>query len=74
MFELRKKKYADYLRGQPETGMGYWIATVHLKDGRVFRQVLIEAGYVIEVRGQVGVPFTEADIDHVVVTHEKWKD
>ncbi len=52
--------------------MGYWIATAHLKDGRVFEQVVIDSGYVTKIREHQGIPFTEADIDHFVVTHEKW--
>jgi hypothetical protein len=74
LFELRDKRHSDYLKSQPETGMGYWIAAVYLRDGRIFQQVLIEAGYVTKARGEIGIPFTEVDIDHLVVTHEKWDD
>jgi hypothetical protein len=74
MFKLTEQRFADYFNVQPETGMGYWIATARLKDGRVFKQVLVEGGYVTRVRGSIGVPFDEADVDRFVVTHEKWKE
>jgi len=32
-------KWADYLVNQPETGMGYWIVSVTLKDGRSYARV-----------------------------------
>jgi hypothetical protein len=35
MIKLTEKRFADYFRNQGETGMGYWVATVYLKDGRV---------------------------------------
>ena len=53
--------------------MGYQIATAHLNDGRVFKQVIIDSGYVTAVRGHSVVPFAEADVDRFVVTHDKWK-
>jgi hypothetical protein len=49
--------------------MGYWIADVHLKDGRVFGQVIINSGYTTRVHGYHEIPFSEADIDRFVVTH-----
>ncbi|HEY2872098.1 MAG TPA: hypothetical protein VGJ56_09285 [Reyranella sp.] len=74
MFLIKSKSFTDYLNKNPETGMGYWIVTAHLKDGRVYRQVLIEGGYVTRVRGEVGVPFSEEDVDHFAITHAKWKE
>jgi hypothetical protein len=55
-----------------ETGMGYCVANAILKDGREFKQVLIDSGHVTAVKGHKEVPFKEADVDHFVVTHEKW--
>jgi len=55
MIRLQEKRFADYFRNQPETGMGYWIATAHQKVGRVFRQVLIDSGYVTKVRGHQAI-------------------
>jgi hypothetical protein len=72
MFKLTEKRFADFFRGQPETGMDYTIVTAHLKDGRVFPQVVVTGGHVTRARGIASIPFTEADIDRFVVTHDKW--
>jgi hypothetical protein len=45
-----------------------------LKDGRVFRQVVIDSGYLTKVREYQDIPFTGGDIDHFVVAHDTWKD
>jgi hypothetical protein len=74
MFKLTEQHFVDDFKGQPETGMGYWIATAHLRDGRVLKQVLVESGYVTMVHGHAGVPFDEADVDRFVVSHDKWSD
>jgi hypothetical protein len=71
MIRLAQKKFADYFRAQPETRMGYWVTTVHLKDGRVFEQVIVDSGYVTKVGGCDEIPFDEVEIDHFVVTHRK---
>jgi len=73
MFKLIEKRFADYFRTQPETGMGYWIADAHLKDGRVFHQVIIDSGNVTKVRGHDDIPFLEQDVQNFIVTHDKWK-
>ena len=69
---LAQKKFADYFRSQRETGMGYWVVTVHLKDGRIFEQVVVNSGYITKIRGYDEIPFDEAEIDHFLVTHAKW--
>ena len=74
MIRLIEKRFADYFRYQSGTGMGYWIVTAHLKDGRVFKQVMVDSGYLAKVRGYQDIPFLEGDVDHFVVTHDKWKD
>ena len=74
MFRLTERRFVRYFKDQPETGMGYWIATAHLKDGRIFKQVLVESGDVTKVRGSPGVPFDEADVDRFVVSHHKWNE
>jgi hypothetical protein len=73
MFRLTERRFIDYFNDQPETGMGYSIATAFLKDGRIFKQVIVDGGFVTQVRGHTGVPFNESDVDHFVVTHDKWK-
>jgi hypothetical protein len=72
MFKLTEKRFADYFKNHPETGMGYWVADAHLKDGRDFRQVVIDSGFVTKVKGHESIPFAESDVDHFVVSHEKW--
>ncbi|MGD0800977.1 MAG: hypothetical protein ABR906_06660 [Terracidiphilus sp.] len=63
--------WAKDLVSQPETGMGYQIATVFLKDGRQFDKVAIIGGTVASVDGNSYIPFAEPDIEKIVVTHEQ---
>jgi hypothetical protein len=63
------KKWAPRLLSQPETGMGYQIATVQLRDGRAFVDVVVVGGLITQVPGCKAVPFSEADISDIVVTH-----
>jgi hypothetical protein len=55
-----------------ETGIGYVVVSVKLKDGTSFDQVAISAGCVIEVRGFKKVPFEGEDIASMEVTHQTW--
>jgi|SwirhisoilCB3_FD_contig_41_4044367_length_490_multi_1_in_0_out_0_2 hypothetical protein len=72
MLELSEKRFSDYLRGKAETGMGYWIATVRLKDGRVFPQAVIVGGCLTRIKGEAGIPFSREDIADLEITHDKW--
>ena len=65
-------KWAPGLLGQPETGMGYQVVSVTLNDGRRFDQVVVVEGRITEIRGRKDIPFTEAEISQIVVTHDKW--
>jgi hypothetical protein len=56
----------------PETGMGYQVVTVVLKDGTRFDQVVVVEGCITQIRGRADIPFTEDDIARIVVTHDKW--
>ena len=62
-------KWAPILSAQPETGMGYQIASVSLKDGRQFNDVLIAGGIVTKVGEQTDIPFGDGDIQAIIVTH-----
>lgn len=64
-------KWAPVLIGQPETGMGYQITTVILKDGRRFPNVTIAGGIVTEVAGHGDIPFRDEEIADIVITHGK---
>ena len=60
-------KWAAQLSKQPETGMGYQFATVFLIDGRKFDRVLIDSGYISRIGEDPEIPFTESDIDRIVI-------
>lgn len=48
--------------------MGYQVATVVLKDGRQFNNVLIAGGVVTKVGDESDIPFCDDDIQRIVVT------
>jgi len=52
--------------------MGYQVVSVTLNDGREFDQVVIVGGRIAEIRGRKDIPFTEAEISQIVLTHDKW--
>jgi hypothetical protein len=64
-------KWAPVLRDQPETGMGYQVATVILRDGRQFRRVMIVGGIITEIDGKKDIPFADDQIADIRVTHGK---
>lgn len=66
------KKWLTELLSKPETGMGYQIVTVLLKDGRRFDRVVVNSGYITQIKNVAGIPFTEDDIQKMIVTHDKW--
>jgi hypothetical protein len=65
-------KWVSKLLDLPETGMDYQIVTVILKDGRQFKQVANEGGFITKIKGQIGIPFSEDEIENIIVTHDKW--
>jgi hypothetical protein len=65
-------KWARELAGKPETGMGYQVVSVILKNGRRFDRALVVGGYITKIKDIEGVPFTDEQIDTIVVTHDKW--
>lgn len=66
------KECLPLLRQAAETGIGYQIVSVELKDGRIFDQVLVSEGCIIEVRGQAGVPFSIDEVASIRVNHNRW--
>jgi len=52
--------------------MGYWVTTAVLVDGKIYEQVVVNSGQVTHVKNYREIPFSEAEIDHFVVTHAKW--
>nr|BAJ07073.1 hypothetical protein [uncultured bacterium] len=71
-YHLLPTKWIDYLSSKPETGMGYHVATIKLKDGRIFDRVVINGGYVTKIWGLSEIPFETDEIVDVKVTHNKW--
>lgn len=65
-------KWATELASKPETGMGYQVVTIILKDGRRFDQVVVVQGRVSGIRGRKDIPFTEDEITEIILTHDKW--
>ena len=64
-------KWAPFFNSQPETGMGYVIATVRLRDGREFERVCVVEEFVTSVDGKSEIPFADDDIAEFIVTHDK---
>jgi hypothetical protein len=60
-------KWASTLLSQPESGMGYQIATIVLNDGRRFENSVIDAGYITKVGEDVKIPFSESEIATIIV-------
>ena len=63
---------AEHLKNAEETGIGYQMVSVRLKDERIFEQVVISEGCVIEVRGYKEIPFAPEDVASVSVNHKHW--
>ena len=62
----------DQLKRASETGMGYQIVAVQLKDGRSFEQVVVSECCIIEVRGYAEIPFAPEDVASVSINHKRW--
>jgi hypothetical protein len=60
------------LRQVEETGIGYQIVSVELKDGRSFDQVVASEGCIIEVRGYKEIPFLPEEVASIRVNHKRW--
>jgi hypothetical protein len=65
-------KWAAELAAKPETGMGYQVVTVVLKDRQRFDQVVVVQGQISGIRGRKDIPFGEEDIAEIILTHDKW--
>jgi len=65
-------EWLEYLKGKPESGMGYQVVSVSLKDGRRFEQVVVAEGCFTQVRGYKNIPFTQDNIASVKLNHKRW--
>jgi hypothetical protein len=52
--------------------MGYQVVSVILKDGRRFDQVAVVEGRMTQIRGLADIPYTEDQIEQIILTHDKW--
>lgn len=64
--------FVDHLKQATETGIGYQVVSVELKDGRSFDQVVASEGCIIEVRRYKEIPFAPDDVASVSVNHKRW--
>jgi hypothetical protein len=62
----------DQLKRGEETGIGYQVVSVELKDGRSFDQVIVSECCIIEVRGHAEIPFAPHDVATVSINHKRW--
>jgi hypothetical protein len=62
---------ATSLKREEETGLGYQIVSVVLKDGTRFEQAVASEGC-IAVRGFTEVPFEISEVATVTVNHRRW--
>ena len=60
------------LKGNPETGIGYQIVSVIIKDGRCFDQAIASEGCIIQVPGYEDVPLTPDELSKVRVNRKGW--
>jgi hypothetical protein len=60
------------LKRDAETGIGYQVVLVTLKDGRHFDQVVVSYGFIIQVRGYQDIPFAPDEVSTVRVNHKGW--
>jgi len=65
-------EHAKLLKHHRETGIGYQVVSVTLKNGKHFDQVITSEGCVIQVRGHRDVPFSPEEVAAVDVNHKSW--
>jgi hypothetical protein len=66
------EEWIEYLRNGPETGMGYQVVSVKLRDGRTFEQVVVCSGWFTQVRGYKEIPFREGEVVLIKINHKRW--
>jgi hypothetical protein len=62
----------NHLSREKETGIGYQVVSVKLKDGRCFDQVVASEGCIIQVPGHEIVLFVSDEVASVSVNHKRW--
>jgi hypothetical protein len=62
-------RWAEVLTSQPETGMGYQIVSIRLKDGRRIDNVTVVGGIISRLPAPVPEWFADEGSEDIVVTH-----
>lgn len=65
---LLSEKWVPVILAQPETGMGYSVVTLILRDGSRVPHVTVVGGYVTKVGESTDIWFSEADVVDIIVT------
>jgi hypothetical protein len=69
LMSVLSNRWAEVLTSQPETGMGYQIVSIRLKDGRRIDNVTVVGGIISRLPGTVPGWFSDEEIEDIVVTH-----
>ena len=62
-------RWAEVLTSQPETGMGYQVVSIRLKDGRRIDNVTVVGGVISKLPATAPDWFSDDEIADIVVTH-----
>jgi len=62
----------EVYKSLPETGMGYVIVTITLRNGTVYPQAVIDSGFLTKIRGVDHIDFCYEDIASIKATHDRW--
>jgi hypothetical protein len=62
-------RWAEVLTSQPETGIGYQIVSIRLKDGRRIDNVTVAGGIISRLPETVPDWFSDEEIENIVVPH-----
>ena len=66
-------KWASVFVSKPETGMGVHTGDVTLNDGRTYKDVIFDSGYIIRVRTYAEIPFKADEIATINITGRRWE-
>jgi hypothetical protein len=70
--KMLPKIWQEFLAKKPETGMGYQIVSLQLKDGRKIEDVaIIQCSLIAEIRTQATINFNPEEIQEIELTHRK---
>jgi hypothetical protein len=70
--KMLPKVWQEFLAKKPETGMGYQIASLQLKDGRKFEDVaIIHSSLIGEIQTQATIEFNPEEISEIELTYRK---